>query len=602
MNDFLFSQFYGSIPPVFDASKKVVFYATDDSYAPVCGISIYSLIKNNFMEYLDIVVLSFDVSDNNTLMLKRLSNNIENVSVRIIDAKTLNLESIIDDVSTWTINDISTALCLSFLFENYDVVIKLHCYTIVDKHIDILFQEQLSEHYMNFDIIALRSVFDSDDPVICFNRNSLTSTNEFVSLKESLIQYIVENYTYTSFIDEDLCCKFTDEPLDYTQSIDKFHLYHFQGRERPWIKPNANFSFVFFEYARQTVWYELFIQLIARKSLNKVVITNAIISNSKVRNSDIFNSKIYKTAVSVKGIAYGYLKKMAFKVFPPKTIRHVALKSIKSKSIRAQFKYTLKKSTLLLTMPLLSLNPTSHIYNYKKKLKKYKDIHKGERCFIIGLGPSLSVEDLNLLKNEFTFSLNGVFNLFDKTDWRPTYYVWQDIAVQHGDKIMDEYLTNLPKHSLGATFFPFCERSKVLAEFFPDTVFYPIEVSWCMLTQNPSKLKFSLDCSKEVNAAYTTIYTIFQFANYMGFSEIYLLGTDCDYTAESRHCYPEEVYDFMKKKDYLKESNSLIKGFECADKYIKKYNLNMKVFNCTRGGNLEVFPRKKFEAVLEGKK
>ena len=35
-------------------------------------------------------------------------------------------------------------------------------------------------------------------------------------------------------------------------------------------------------------------------------------------------------------------------------------------------------------------------------IKKYKDLHKGKRCFIIASGPSLRIEDLERLKNEYT--------------------------------------------------------------------------------------------------------------------------------------------------------------------------------------------------------
>ena len=60
------------------------------------------------------------------------------------------------------------------------------------------------------------------------------------------------------------------------------------------------------------------------------------------------------------------------------------------------------------------------------RIMELKGSHKGERCFIIGTGPSLTVEDLNLLKNETTFATNRIYEVFDKTDWRPTYYVNQD--------------------------------------------------------------------------------------------------------------------------------------------------------------------------------
>ena len=48
------------------------------------------------------------------------------------------------------------------------------------------------------------------------------------------------------------------------------------------------------------------------------------------------------------------------------------------------------------------------------ELKSYKNIHKGERCFIIGTGPSLKTEDLDKLKDEFTFSSHRIFEIFPK--------------------------------------------------------------------------------------------------------------------------------------------------------------------------------------------
>ena len=59
------------------------------------------------------------------------------------------------------------------------------------------------------------------------------------------------------------------------------------------------------------------------------------------------------------------------------------------------------------------------------KLKKYKDIHKGKRCFIIGNGPSLQMSDLEILyKNkEICFGVNRIFLGFNDTEWRPDYYV-----------------------------------------------------------------------------------------------------------------------------------------------------------------------------------
>ena len=58
-----------------------------------------------------------------------------------------------------------------------------------------------------------------------------------------------------------------------------------------------------------------------------------------------------------------------------------------------------------------------------RRLQRYKDKHKGQRCFIIGNGPSLNKMDLTALKDEITFGLNRVYLLFDRVGFSTTYYV-----------------------------------------------------------------------------------------------------------------------------------------------------------------------------------
>ena len=63
------------------------------------------------------------------------------------------------------------------------------------------------------------------------------------------------------------------------------------------------------------------------------------------------------------------------------------------------------------------------------RLFQFKDIHKDKRCFVICTGPSLTVDDVHKLKDEYTFGMNSIVKLFSKTEWRPTYYVISDALV-----------------------------------------------------------------------------------------------------------------------------------------------------------------------------
>lgn len=58
-----------------------------------------------------------------------------------------------------------------------------------------------------------------------------------------------------------------------------------------------------------------------------------------------------------------------------------------------------------------------------RQTEECRNRHYGERVFIVATGPSLSLEDLEKLKNENTISMNSIVNVFSKMDFRPTYYM-----------------------------------------------------------------------------------------------------------------------------------------------------------------------------------
>jgi hypothetical protein len=78
------------------------------------------------------------------------------------------------------------------------------------------------------------------------------------------------------------------------------------------------------------------------------------------------------------------------------------------------------------------------------EIKKYKNKHIGQRCFIVCTGPSLTYGDLELLKGKITFSMNGVVKGFHHTKWCPTYYGIQDYFVDEEcqeSRLQDKTLT-----------------------------------------------------------------------------------------------------------------------------------------------------------------
>ncbi|GAG01888.1 unnamed protein product, partial [marine sediment metagenome] len=62
-------------------------------------------------------------------------------------------------------------------------------------------------------------------------------------------------------------------------------------------------------------------------------------------------------------------------------------------------------------------------------------------AFIIGNGPSTTPEILDLLKTKFTFGMNRIAMLYDRTDWRPLYYIgttsslWDAQHISHREEV-----------------------------------------------------------------------------------------------------------------------------------------------------------------------
>lgn len=228
----------------------------------------------------------------------------------------------------------------------------------------------------------------------------------------------------------------------------------------------------------------------------------------------------------------------------------------------------------------------------EQSLYKMKNIHKGERCFIIGNGPSLNKLDLTKLKNEYTFGVNAIYTNFEKMKFYPTYYFVEDIFVAEDRK---EEINNF-------------KGSKKFFGNYLRYCFTPADdVSWINVRFRYDEYKdfpnFSTNALRQVWTGGTVSYLNLQLAYYLGFSEVYLIGFD--------HSYKIPKVDLVKgteimsmgddvnhfNKDYFGKGkrwhDPMVDRMELSYLKAKKYYEadNRKIYNATSGGNLEVFKR-----------
>lgn len=244
--------------------------------------------------------------------------------------------------------------------------------------------------------------------------------------------------------------------------------------------------------------------------------------------------------------------------------------------------------------------------DFPDTIRTLKGIHEGERCFVIGNGPSLKAEDLGKIKGEYSFAANRIYLMYEKTEWRPTYFMCQDHQLIRS--IVDYYKT--------------C-REKVIIGYHA-LYNYKIDVPGAYYYLDDSRdsnriaqqIEFSDQADKVLYDGGSVSYAALQMAVYMGFKKIYLLGMDHDFSRtldKNRRIikhdnvkedyfdkrYIEAYKQFEKKgKIFAVPDKQLMDlAFEATKKYCDAHNI--KVYNVTRGGKLEVFERVDFDKIVE---
>ncbi|MFK9089940.1 6-hydroxymethylpterin diphosphokinase MptE-like protein [Bacillus salipaludis] len=223
--------------------------------------------------------------------------------------------------------------------------------------------------------------------------------------------------------------------------------------------------------------------------------------------------------------------------------------------------------------------------SHYERLKTLKNKHKGERCFIVATGPSLTIEDLEKLRNEVTFSMNSICLAFNETDWRPTYYGIQDIGV------FNKFEQDIKNLDVDCKFIADVISKHI--NISDDYFIYPLNLLNHSVFHQKYNTKFSKDVFAEVFDGYTITYSLIQIAVYMGFEEIYLLGTDCNYSSNMNHHFKN--YDHVDPS-FLLAGDRMISAYKEARKYADCNKI--KIYNATRGGMLEVFERVDFDVLI----
>lgn len=259
-----------------------------------------------------------------------------------------------------------------------------------------------------------------------------------------------------------------------------------------------------------------------------------------------------------------------------------------------------------------------------KRNRGLKDRYYGERCFIIGNGPSLKYYDLSKLSDEHVFTVNYMMKsqYFDLLQPNFHFFVDPHIFSIDSNNVSDgsrvELIrTTFEHHSETQVFVPYRFKSSATSllpgrrvHYFFDNLAFTSKTEKCYLID------------KNIPNFQNVILYAINAALFMGFKRVFLLGVDMtgfletfEYSVVNRkwgHVYsktPHEVENQIINKRtrghdnefYLKAYGRTFEQFKIMrDIALKKGAL---IVNTSRHGALDVFDRADFEDVVnEGRK
>ena len=230
-------------------------------------------------------------------------------------------------------------------------------------------------------------------------------------------------------------------------------------------------------------------------------------------------------------------------------------------------------------------------------LESQHDRYRGQKCFIVGNGPSLKSSDLELIKGEFSFASNGIYHLFNDTNWRPSHYIAVDryFIESEANKLADMDLPCVLVDLFAQKYLPIKNKN---------TIFVNLHMDFFSLRKYTSaNISFSHHPDVRIAGGYTVTYAALQLALYMGFANIVLLGIDHNYAREItsnnkivlRGNNEDHFFKEARKKGFL-----YYEGVEYAYRLAKREaeKRGVRIVNATRGGELNIFERISLEEAL----
>jgi len=260
-----------------------------------------------------------------------------------------------------------------------------------------------------------------------------------------------------------------------------------------------------------------------------------------------------------------------------------------------------------------------------KRWELLRDKYRGERCFVIGNGPSLNRQDLRPLAGEFTIACNEFLrhkhfavidpdllcicseNLFGARK-----NAWVLPKQMRFDSELYELWESRP-NTITWVFPWYYKPAFDEQRIFPaDKVRYVFFEKHWEFVQDTKTMNFDIATQPLLNARSVLLNMCVPIAYYLGFSDLYLVGCDCDYYRETWEKEPEHFYEREEHRKVVVRTPAEFERFKKRwgpDGYVMhNYGVvkehfergGRTIYNATEGGRLEMFPKVTLNSIVGG--
>ena len=316
------------VEKIYDSNCVPIAFASSDYFVPYLAVTIKSIIEHsNSLYNYDLIVFNKDITKKNQMILVKMLDNYDNFNIRFVDVsnifsqlslytpghvsietyfrliiplymqsynKILFLDSdlcVLEDVANLYSIDIGNNVLAATEECLMSALVGIHGQWVVDymhnklglKNIDKYFQagvmimniKKFMENSYSYTLLKMVNEFD-------YNIVDQDAMNELLN---DDVYWLQNEWNYPPLQKHMKEVNYLDNMSDYIRrkylSVKEPKILHFADSEKPWFYPDEDYAEVWWEYARQSPFYEL---ILARMMDNKLSVSNGILSSTLNNN------------------------------------------------------------------------------------------------------------------------------------------------------------------------------------------------------------------------------------------------------------------------------------------------------------------------------